>query len=179
VRGTGDQDRSWNLSARWIPGIPVERAELRLTATYQVVPDAFVGLEYNPLADDLGLLANWRVLAEGERRPMVMLGTSSDRIGTPEGRAYYATASRDLERDLGLPLAPYVGVAYGEYDDEWVLIGGAAIRWTERLTSTHVWDSENLHHMLDLSLDGGTRLGVVLAQQGDSYYLGLSTGLGL
>ena len=61
MRGTGDQDRSWNLSARWIPGIPVERAELRLTATYQVVPDAFVGLEYNPLADDLGLLANWRV----------------------------------------------------------------------------------------------------------------------
>ncbi len=178
MRGTGEQDRSWNLAARWIPGIPVERAELRLTATYRVVPDAFVGLEYNPLADDLGLLANWRIVEEGERTPMLMLGTSSDRIGTPEGRAYYATASKDLERHLDLPVAPYLGVAFGEYDDEWVLIGGATVRWADRVSSTHVWDSENLHHMVDLALDGGLRVGVVLAQQGDDHYLGLSTGIG-
>jgi len=176
VRGTGDQDRSWNLSARWVPGIPVDRARLRLTATYRIIPDAFVGLEYNPLADDLGLLANWRVVEEGERSPMVMVGTSSDRIGTPEGRAYYATVSKDLERHLDLPVAPYVGAAYGEFDGEWVVIAGARIRWTGEVTSTHLWDSENLHHMVDLAVTDGLRAGVLLVQQDEDYYLGLSTG---
>ena len=40
-----------------------------------------------------------------EDRPAVILGTSTDRIGTPSGRAIYATASKDLEHLTGLPIA--------------------------------------------------------------------------
>jgi len=178
VRGTGGQDRKWNFAARWIPGIPVDRAKVRLTGTYRIIDNAFVGLEYNPLADDLGILANWRVFEETNRRPMLMLGTSSDRIGTTRGRAYYATLSKDLQRWTGLPVAPYVGTAFGEFDDEWVLIGGLGIRWADHLRSTHVYDSDNLHHMLDYSFEGGYRTGVLLVQQDTKYYLGVSVGAG-
>lgn len=178
MRGTGGQDRKWNFAARWIPGIPVDRAKVRLTGTYRILPNAFVGLEYNPLDDDLGLLVNWRVIEETKRRPMLMVGTSSDRIGTPSGRAYYATLSKGLDGAIGLPVAPYVGTAFGEFDDEWVFVGGLGIRWSDHLRSTHVWDSDNLHHMLDYSFEDGYRSGLLLVQQDSKYYLGVSLGLG-
>ena len=179
MRGTGDQERRWNFAARWLPGIPVERAEVRLTGTYRLRPGLYVGVEYNPLADDVGLLANWRVFDETEQRPMLMLGTSSDRIGTASGRAYYATIAKDLEQLIDLPIAPYFGTAYGEWDSKFELIGGLGIRWRSDLVSTHVYDGYNLHHMLDWYWDSDYRLGAVLAQQGDDYYAGVSVGVGL
>ena len=39
------------------------------------------GVEYNPLADDLGPLANYRAIRETLHRPALSFGTSSDRIG--------------------------------------------------------------------------------------------------
>ena len=73
----------------------------------------------------MGLLVNWRAVEETASRPMLMLGTSSDRIGTPSGRAYYATLAKDLERHVGLPVAPYVGAAWGEFD-AWIAAQGLA-----------------------------------------------------
>lgn len=179
VRGTGDKEQRWNFAARWIPGIPVDRAELRLTGTYKFLPGLYAGLEYNPLGDDLGLLVNWRVIDETKTRPMLMLGTSSDRIGTPDGRAYYATFAKDLDSLVDLPIAPYFGTAYGEWDDKFELIGGLGIRWRKDIFSTHSYDGYNLHHMLDYYWDSDYRFGVVLAQQGADYYGGISVGLGL
>lgn len=179
MRGSGDELTKWNLGVRWLPGIPVERAELRLTATYAVAPNAFLGVEYNPLDDDIGLLANWRIVSETLTRPAVMVGTSSDRIGTTSGRAYYATIAKDLQHYTGLPIAPYVGTAYGDFDDEWELIGGLGVRWAPGWMSTHTWDGHNLHHMLDRFLDGGKRVGVVVAEQDGDYYAGVSIGASL
>lgn len=179
MRGTGDEQTKWNLAVRWLPGIPVDRAELRLTATYAVLPNAFVGVEYNPLADDVGLLANWRVIDETLTRPAVMVGTSSDRIGTTSGRAYYVTVAKDLEHYTGLRAAPYIGTAYGEFDDEWELIGGVGVRWAPGWVSTHSWDGHNLHHMLDRFFDTGRRIGVVVAEQDGKYYTGVSVGMSL
>ena len=112
---------------RWLPGIDVDRAELRTTLAYQFTGAFSAGLEYNPLADDLGVIANWRFVEETETTPAWMLGTSSDRIGTPSGRSVYLTAAKSLEAWLDLPVAPYAGVAYGEYDEEFVGIGGLAM----------------------------------------------------
>jgi len=179
VRGTGGNTTKWNLAARWLPGIPVERAEVRLTATYAVLPNAFVGLEYNPLDDDIGLLANIRVLDETLTRPAVMVGTSSDRIGTPYGRAYYATIAKDLQHYTGLPVAPYVGAAYGDFLDQWEFLAGANVRWGRTWISTHVWDGHNLHHMLDRFFDDGRRLGLVVAELDGDYYAGVSVGMSL
>lgn len=179
MRGAGGETLKWNLAARWLPEIPVKRAEVRLTATYAVAPNAFLGVEYNPLADDIGLLANWRIVAETLTRPAVMFGTSSDRIGTTSGRAYYMTIAKDIQHYTGLPVAPYIGTAYGEFDDELVFLGGASVRWAKGWTSTHVWDSQNLHHMLDRSFEDGKRIGLVLVEQDGDYYLGVGFGVTL
>jgi len=81
-----------------------------------------------------------------------MLGTNSDRIGTPSGQSFYVTVSKSLKEQLGLPLAPYAGVSYGTYDDEIVFPCGvnAAIlpNWSAmfmhdganpHLSTTYVW----------------------------------------
>lgn len=164
---------------RAIEGIPVDRAKLRITTTYAVTPSIFLGVEVNPKDDDVGPLATWRALGETENRPALIFGTSSDRIGTESGRAYFATLSKDLEARTGLPIAPYLGTAFGESDDEFELIGGLHVRWADRWTSTHLWDGENLHHTVDRSFEKGWRVGVLAVEQDGTYYVGLSVGASL
>ncbi len=146
---------------------------MRLTATYAVSSSLSLGVEWNPLAEDIGVLANWRALDETESRPALVFGTSSDRIGSASGRAYYGTLSKDLEAWTGLPVAPYAGVTYGEFEDELRFIGGLNIRWSERWASAHLWDGVNLHHVVDRQLSDSTTFGVVAAEQEGSYYLGI------
>jgi hypothetical protein len=45
-------------------------------------------------------------IPETDRRPALILGTSSDRIGTPDGQSFYATFSKNLKRETELPIAP-------------------------------------------------------------------------
>jgi hypothetical protein len=161
---------------RLIEGIPVDRARLRFTGTYAVTERLSLGLEANPLDDDYGLIGNFRAVDETRRRPALIFGTSSDRIGTPSGRAYYGTFSKDLEALTGLPIAPYTGLAFGEFEDEWEWIGGLHVRWLERLSTTSLWDGENLHHTAEYRFDGGFRAGVVVAEQDGKHYLGATAG---
>lgn len=153
--------------------MPVDRARLRTTLTYRLTDTLSAGVEWNPLADDVGVLANWRVLDETDARPALLLGTSSDRIGTDSGRSYYATASKDLESWTGLPIAPYAGVSFGEADDEFVGIGGLGVRWSESVTSFHLWDGHNLHHVVETSF-GRHTVGLVLVDLDGSFYAGVS-----
>lgn len=159
---------------RWIPDIDVDRAKLRTTLMYQFTSTFIAGVEVNPLAEDVGPIANWLALPETDTRPGLILGTSSDRIGTPSGRAVYATFTKDLEAWTGLPVAPYAGVSYGTFDDEFVAIGGLRIAWTPKLGSTSLWDGHNLHHTLDYALPSGQLLGLVLANLDEHYSLGVS-----
>jgi hypothetical protein len=159
-----------------IEGIPVDRARVRFTAAYSVTERLTLGLEANPKDDDYGVIANYRVWDETDLRPALILGTSSDRIGTPSGRTYYAMLAKDLSEIVGLPIAPYIGTGFGEFEDEWELLGGVRIAWLERLSTTHMWDSENLHHVIDYEWNDGFRTGIVVAQQDSSYYVGVSLG---
>jgi len=165
----------WRVAMRLVEGIPVDRARLRFTVQYAITPRLAVGVEANPNDDDYGLIANWVAWTEDEWRPALIVGTSSDRIGTPDGRAYYATFSKSLRRETGLPIAPYLGTAFGEFEDDWELIGGLRISWTDRLSTTSMWDGENLHHTLDYAFDEW-RAGLVLVQQDDDHYAGITLG---
>lgn len=78
----------------------------------------------------------------------MILGTSSDRIGTPEGQSFYAMLSKDLAPQIGLPVAPYVGVAYGTYEDTTRVIAGANIAFTRRLSSLLIFDGVHFHPTL-------------------------------
>jgi hypothetical protein len=148
VSGTEHQDeKKWTYGVRYIPDI-LDRAKWRNTLTYHLLPRLTVGVEYNPLADDVNPLVNWLAVTETEKRPAVIFGTSSDRIGTPSGTSFYVTASKNLKRELKLPVAPYVGVAYGTYEDRLRPIGGLNINFTNALSSLVIFDGVKVHPTL-------------------------------
>lgn len=113
-------------------------------------------------------------MRETSERPALIFGTSSDRIGTTHGRAFYGTLSKDIEAWTKLPIAPYAGVSYGTYADELVPIGGLVVRWSERVSTTHSYDGHNLHHIASYARDDGTAFGVVVAEQDEHYFLGVT-----
>lgn len=108
-------------------------------------------MEYNPQADEVVALANWLVLQETRRRPAIMLGTSSDRIGTPYGQSYYATVSKSLETALRVPLAPYAGVSYGTYDDRARFIGGLNFLMPGDVSALVTYNGEHYNSIVSMS----------------------------
>src|SRR5499426_2138105 len=133
------------------------RASVRTTLTYRLHPRLTAGIEVNPRADDAGgrvsPLLNWLAVSETKNRPALILGTSSDRIGTPSGQSFYATASKNLKRETRLPIAPYAGVAYGTFEDRLRPIGGLNIGFTEQFTSLVIFDGVHVHPMLSFSYE--------------------------
>ena len=95
--------------------------------------------------------------SETRTRPAIILGTSSDRIGTPEGQSFYGTLSKDLRPQTGLPVAPYVGVAYGTYEDEARIIAGANISFGRGVSSLLIFDGVHFHPTLSFSGRHGVR----------------------
>lgn len=102
-------------------------------------------------------------LTETASRPALILGTSSDRIGTPDGRAFYATISKDLTETTGLPIAPYVGVTYGTFDDRARVMGGANVYFNDWLTSTTIFDGVKVHQLFNVSA-GRHQFGFLLVE---------------
>ncbi|MBL8863786.1 MAG: hypothetical protein JNK02_17485 [Planctomycetes bacterium] len=119
-------------------------------------------------------IATWRVVDETESLPALILGTSSDRIGTSSGNAYTAALAKDLEAWTGLPIAPYAGIYYGTEEYEWDAIGGLLVRWDEDWASYHMWDGRNFHNMVERWFAGGHTLGLLLAELDGRYSLGVS-----
>lgn len=118
-------------------------------------------MEWNPGADEVGPLVNWVAVTETATRPALMFGTSSDRIGTPEGRAYFATVSKSLGRVGPVPLAGYVGLSHGTFEDETLPIGGLTLGLTRTISTRLIHDGEALHVALEGSF-GSHDLGLLL-----------------
>jgi hypothetical protein len=135
------------FTVRIIPGI-LERARWRNNLAWAWTDNFTIGLEYNPLAQDMHPTANWRLLDETATRPALMLGTSSDRIGTPHGTATYLTVAKSLKPQTGLPIAPYAGVSYSSYDDEFYFIGGASIQLSPKVNFMAMYDGVSTHGAL-------------------------------
>jgi hypothetical protein len=154
VSGAEDSKTKWTFSQRVIEGV-IPRASVRSTLTYRLTPRLQAGIEVNPRAeakrDKVGPLFNALLLQETLNRPAVILGTSSDRIGTPHGQAFYATASKNLKRETKLPIAPYGGVVYGTYEDRFRPIGGLNIGFTERFTGLAIFDGVHVHPLLNFA----------------------------
>lgn len=146
----GSKKNPWTLGTRVIPGA-ARRAQLRTTLTYRLLPRLQAGVEVNPRSTEekANPLVNWLAVPETLQRPAVIVGTSSDRIGTPSGQSFYATASKNLRRETKLPIAPYAGVAYGTYQDRLRFIGGVNIGFTEKLTSLVIFDGVHVHPLLN------------------------------
>lgn len=162
MSGTGQENYKWTYGVRLIPDI-VNRAKWRNTLTYQVNERLSVGVEYNPLAGKVSPLANFVAVKETEKRPALIFGTSSDRIGTPSGQSFYATLSKSLERETGLPVAPYIGVAYGTYENKARVIGGLNIFFPKGFSSTILYDGVKVHPLLNYTYQRH-QFGFLLAQ---------------
>ena len=73
--------------------------------------------------------------------------------GTPEGRSVFATVSKNIERETGLPFAPYAGVTYGTFDDRLRPIGGLNINFSERVSGLVMFDGVRVHPLINFSHD--------------------------
>ena len=145
MSGTGQENQQkWTFGTRYITN-QIDRARWRNTLTYQILPRLSVGFEYNPLAGKVSPLANFVALTETRNRPAIILGTSSDRIGTPSGQSFYATVSKNLKSETGLPIAPYFGIAYGTSENRLRPIGGLNINFGKGFSSTILFDGVKVH----------------------------------
>ena len=149
----------WTYGVRVIAN-QIDRATWRNTLTYRFHPRFTAGIEYNPLAGKVSPLANLVVVTESHKRPALIVGTSSDRIGTPSGQSFYATFSKSLKHYTQLPLAPYVGVAYGTFEDRARVIGGLNISFSERWSSTILFDGVRVHPLMNYTW-GRHQVGVI------------------
>ena len=161
MSGAAQDDARWTYGVRLIAN-QIDRAKWRNTLTYRFHPRFTAGIEYNPLAQkasplakkakkakNVSPLANLLILSETPSRPALILGTSSDRIGTPSGQSFYMTLSKSLRAQTGLPIAPYAGVAYGTYEHRTRAIGGLNIHIAEQWTATAVFDGVRVHPLLN------------------------------
>lgn len=152
VRGTAADNAKWEVSHRYLTN-QIERATHRTIVMHQLRPNLKLGVEWNPGADEIGFVANWRALSESRRSPAVIFGTSSDRIGTPEGQSYYVTVSKSLHDATRLPIAPYVSASYSTYENRMLYPFGVNVaigaQWSAmlindgvhtHLSATYAWD---------------------------------------
>lgn len=160
MSGAGNDNYKWTFGVRVIAN-QIDRAKWRNTLTYRFHPRLTAGIEYNPLAKKVGLIANLVAITETHQRPALILGTSSDRIGTPSGQSFYATFSKNLKHATGLPIAPYVGVAYGTYEDRARIIGGLNITLSDRWSSTILFDGVRVHPLFNYTF-GRHQFGMIL-----------------
>lgn len=190
IRGVGEttEEVRWIATFRAIPNIDAERAQQRWTLSYRFTDRFQAGIELNPRDDDWGPIGNFTALTETRARPALILGTSSDRIGTDRGQSYYGTLSKSLQPWIGLPVSPYAGAAFRDAEDDWEPVAGLNYwLFDHRLSVTHLWDGENVHLTLDVPWKRAM-FGVIVAQQaaspGDTgdrkeYFLGFSLGIRL
>jgi hypothetical protein len=120
----------------------IDRATHRTIVMHRLTPSLKAGLEWNARANEIGIVANWRALAETERRPALIFGTSSDRIGTPSGQSYYATLSKSLHP---IPVAPYVGISYSGHADAFVFPFGVNVALPRGFSAMLINDGVHTH----------------------------------
>src|SRR5712692_3653545 len=124
----------WTFSSRFIAH-QIKRASVRTTLTYRLVPTLTAGVEYNPRAGKVSTIANWLAIPESKNIPALILGTSSDRISTPSGPSFYATASRDCKLEATPPTAPFFCNVYGAYDSRFGSFAWLNVRFTVEFRS--------------------------------------------
>lgn len=140
---------------RWLPNSPVDRAETRIVGAWRATRRLSLALEWNPGEDELLPNFNFAPSLPGEHVPGVgmVVGTSSDRIGTPEGRAWFASASLNPHGwGWDVPLSGYLGAAYGTFADDLRAIGGLTWSVTDSLSLGVQHDGEQVHGVLSMPL---------------------------
>ena len=147
----------------------LDRPRWRSTLSYALSERLQIGAEWNPAAAEVAPLLTWFLALEGERRPALFLGTSSDRIGSPEGtQSYYLTAAKHLPR---MPVSAYVSLNWSEWDGAWNVPFGATLELPRGLSLRPMYDGQRSHLLLNLNRDawGVSLLWVWLEEAGIAF----------
>lgn len=150
----------------------LDRPRWRSTLNYSLTPKLQVGVEYNPAAGEVGPLLTWFWLTESERRPALFVGTSSDRIGSPEGtQSYYLTASK---HHPSWPVSAYVSVNYSEWDGGVNVPFGAYFDVGRGFSLQPMYDGQRSHLLVNWQREryGVSLLWVWLEEAGISFNVG-------
>ena len=152
--------------------IDVERARWRTTATYRFHPRLQAGVEFNPEVEEWNPLLSLFLLTETDERPAVFLGTSSDRIGSPEGtQSYFATASKRFGTSR---FSGYASLNYSEWDRGLNVPFGMEVGLGDRFSVRPMYDGARPHLMLNYFRDrwSVSLLAVDLEHPGISFAMG-------
>lgn len=147
----------------------LDRPRWRSTFSYAFSERLQAGVEWNPAAAEVAPLLTWFLAFEGERRPALFLGTSSDRIGSPEGtQSYFLTAAKHLP---GLPLSVYASLNWSEWDGDWNVPFGATLELPRGFSLRPMYDGHRSHLLLNVDRDawGISLLWVWLEEAGVSF----------
>ena len=101
------------------------------------------------MAHEAGFIGNWTLNPESAAYPMINLGTSSDRIGTPAGpHAYYATFAKSFPE---VKLGPYFSINYSEFDQRINFPFGLTYQLGPGLSTMFMNDGRKSHLLLTYS----------------------------
>ena len=97
--------------------------------------------------DEVGPLMTLFLMTETERRPALFVGTSSDRIGSPEDeQSYYLTAAKHHSR---WPVSAYVTLNYSEWDAGFNVPFGLEVELGRRFSLRPMYDGDRTHLMFN------------------------------
>jgi hypothetical protein len=124
------------------------------------------------VVEEIGPLLTWFLVTEDERRPGLFLGTSSDRIGSPEGtQSYYLTA---VKRHPSWPVSGYVSLNYSEWDGGFNVPFGVEADLGAGFSVRPMYDGQRSHLLLNYQRGryGVSLLWVWLEEAGISFSMG-------
>jgi len=128
--------------------VSYERARWRFTASHRLTPRLQLGVEWNPAGKEANPIGNYILTPETNEWPMVSLGTSSDRIGTPPGpMAYYMTFAKAIP---SLKAGPYFSINYSEYEKAFNFPFGINFSLTPELDLLYMNDARKSHILLTI-----------------------------
>ena len=162
----------WTASGRFVD-TDLDRPRWRFTANYRLHERLQLGVEVNPMAEEIGPLFTLFVLTETEQRPAIFLGTSSDRIGSPAGeQAYFATLSKYVPL---LRTSFYGSLNYSEWDGRFNIPFGGAFELGRGFSVRPMYDGQRSHFLVNYfaSHYGVSLMYVWLEKAGISLSVGL------
>ncbi len=155
----------WTVGARVISD-QIDRAKLRFTLTRGLTDSLQVGIEWNPLAEKVSPLANWRAISETSDVLRSSSGRHPIASGRPRANPSTSRRARICLPGCGCRWRRTVGVAYGTYEDKARAIAGLNIYFPASVSSLVIYDGVKVHPTLSWSRDRHT-ISFVLANAED------------
>lgn len=114
---------------------------------------------------------SWFVTPEGPTHPSFLVGMASDRLSTPRGAAFFATASKHIP---GTPVTPFISVKANSYDGRTVMPFGINYALPQNFVFQAINDGDYTHLLITKMFDRAS-VSLLFAR---TRYIGFSVAVG-